>query len=149
MFVKEISYVDFNGVDRKDKFYFHLSLPEVTRIEASLEGTVKDHIEKLIKDDNMKVLLDFLELVILTSYGEKTKDGRSFRKSNEIREEFSNSPAYAEFFEELFTTPGLAQEFGSKVAQGGKGRRRKDQPNLELLVEQATSDSVEDTIPEE
>lgn len=126
MFKKEIKYVDFNGLERTEDFYFHLSLPEVTRIEAEAGETLKDHIQQLVTNNKIKELLDFLEDVILTSYGKKTSDGRSFQKNKETREEFENSPAYAEFFEQLLTEEGLAQEFGEKVA----GTNKIKQPTL-------------------
>lgn len=120
MFVKEIEYVDFNGELRNEKFYFHLSLPEVTRIEAGVNNTLKDHIEELIVNNQTKDLLDFLELVILTSYGVKTNDGKTFEKSHELKKAFEYSPAYAEFFEALLTDPDLSKEFGEKVADNGR-----------------------------
>lgn len=130
MFKKEIKYVDFNGVEREEDFYFHLSLPEVTRIEAEAGETLKDHIQNLITNNQVKELLDFLEKVILTSYGRKTPDGRSFTKNKELREEFENSPAYAEFFEQLITDEGLANEFGEKVADNGKTRKNVEAPTV-------------------
>lgn len=130
MFVKKIEYVDFNGNDRVENFYFHLSLPEVTRIEAEAGETLEKHINSLTVDGKVKDLLEFLEKVILTSYGIKTEDGRSFRKSYELREEFSNSPAYAEFFEKLLTEEGLAQKFGEKVADNGKNRKNTVEPTI-------------------
>ena len=130
MFKREIEYVDFNGVERKEDFYFHLSLPEVTRIEAEAGETLKDHIQQLVTNNKVKELLDFLEDVILTSYGEKTTDGRSFRKNKELREEFENSPAYAEFFEQLITEEGLAEKFGEKVADNGKSKKNTVAPTI-------------------
>lgn len=135
MFKKEINYVDFNGTERKEDFYFHLSLPEVTRIEAEFatkhrELSVKEIIEEMVANSNVKELLDFIEKLVLTSYGEKTVDGRSFRKSDEAREEFSNSPAYAEFFEQLITEEGLAQEFGEKVADNGQKKKNQVTPEV-------------------
>lgn len=130
MFKKEIEYVDFNGVERKEDFYFHLSLPEVTRIEAEAGETLKDHIQQLVTNNKVKELLDFLEDVILTSYGEKTTDGRSFRKNKALRDEFENSPAYAEFFEQLITEEGLAEKFGEKVADNGKSKKNTVAPTI-------------------
>lgn len=130
MFKKEIEYTDFNGAVRKEDFYFHLSLPELTRIEAEAGEALKEHIQRLVADNKVKELLDFLERVILTSYGEKTSDGRSFKKNEELREEFSNSPAYAEFFEQLLTSEGLAQKFGEKVADNGKGTKNTVAPQI-------------------
>lgn len=140
MYKREIDYVDFNGNERSEAFYFHLSLPEVTRIEASVakdgETTIKNHIEELVSNNKLKDLLDFLEHVILSSYGTKTADGRSFHKTEELKEEFSNSPAYAEFFEQLLTKEGLAQEFGEKVADNGQGKKNRVVPKVVTNPEQ-------------
>lgn len=130
MFKKEIEYTDFNGTDRKEAFYFHLSLPEVTRIEAKVGGSIKDHIEILIESSRTKELLDFIEEIMLSSYGEKTSDGRSFKKNQEIREEFSNSIAYAEFFEQLLTEEGLAQKFGEQVGDTGASKKNTIAPTI-------------------
>lgn len=130
MFKKEISYVDFNGVARKEFFYFHLSLPEVTRFEAKLGMPIADHTRALVERRNPDELITFLEDVILTSYGEKTANGRSFEKTPELRREFEYSQAYAEFFEELFTDPQLAQKFGEAVADNGKAKKNQVAPTV-------------------
>lgn len=130
MFKQEVTYTDFNGTERKEDLYFHLSLPEVTRMEAEAGGPLKDHIERLAGSSKTKDLLDFLEHVMLSSYGEKTSDGRSFRKNKEIREEFENSIAYAEFFEMLLTEEGLAQKFGEQVGDNGKDRKNTIAPTV-------------------
>lgn len=133
MFKKTIEYIDFNGTERKEDFYFHLSTPEVARIEAKAGVTLKDHISTLIANNDVKNLLDFLEEVILTSYGVKSADGRSFQKNKELRDEFENSQAYAEFFESLLTEEGLAQKFGEKVAD--KGKVKKDKAEISVVSE--------------
>lgn len=133
MFKRTIEYVDFNGTERKEDFYFHLSTPEVARIEIKAGRTLKDHISTLIANNDLKNLLDFLEEVILTSYGVKTADGRSFQKNKELRDEFENSQAYAEFFESLLTEEGLAQKFGEKVAD--KGKVKKDKAEISVVSE--------------
>lgn len=128
MYVKQIEYVDFNGTERKEDFYFHLSLPELTRIESGITGTFKEHIEELTASNKKKELLEFLELVMLTSYGVKSEDGRSFNKSPELTKAFENSQAYAEFFEMLLTEEGMAQEFGEKVGERRKVKSNKVTP---------------------
>lgn len=133
MYKQTINYVDFNGVERKEDHYFHLSLPEVTRIEASIDIDIQEYIEKLVADNDLNTLLTFMEKIILDSYGVKSTDGRTFRKSPEIRNDFEYSPAYAEFFEQLITTPGLAKEFGEKVADNGQ-KKNQVTPKVENEV---------------
>jgi hypothetical protein len=110
MFKHTVKYVDFNGTDREEELYFHLSLPEVTRLEAEIGKPLDQYTKDLVANQDMKNLLDFLEKVLLNSYGRKTSDGRSFHKSKELRSEFEYSQAYAEVFEQLLTNSELAQK---------------------------------------
>jgi hypothetical protein len=130
MFKQNITYVDFNGVERKEDFYFHLSLPEVTRFEAEIGRSMEEHVKDLVANQDLKTLIDFLEKMILNSYGRKTSDGKSFHKSKELRLEFEHSQAYAELFEMLLTSRELAEKFGEGVADNGKATKNKDQPKV-------------------
>lgn len=130
MIKHSIKYTDFNGAEREEDFYFHLSLPEVTRIEAEIGMSIEDYTRELASRMEIKPLLDFLERIILNAYGRKTTDGRSFHKSKELREEFENSQAYAELFEQFFTTPGLAERFGSGIVDNGKAKKNQVAPNV-------------------
>ncbi len=130
MFKQTITYIDFNGVERKDDFYFHLSLPEVTRMEAEIGRPLQDHVKDLVANQDLKTLIDFLERMILNSYGRKTSDGKSFHKSRELRQEFEFSQAYAELFEMLLTNPELAKKFGEGVADNGKAKKNQVQPKV-------------------
>lgn len=130
MIAKEIEYVDFNGQERKEKFYFHLSKPEVIRMEAKAGDTIKNHINNLVTDGKIEELLNFFEELILTSYGEKSSDGRTFKKNEQIRSEFEYSPAYAELFEMLITEEDFAQKFGEGIADDGEGRKNTITPTV-------------------
>lgn len=130
MFKHDIKYTDFNGIERKEPFYFHLSLPEVTRLEAKLGKSLQEHTQELVERKNPKELIDFLEETVLSSYGVKSADGRSFKKSKELREDFEYSQAYAEFFEELLTDAELAQKFGAGVADNGKAGKNQVAPKV-------------------
>lgn len=120
MFVKSIKYTDFNGQEREEKFYFHLSKPEVIKLQAKFGMTLAEKAKEVTSKADLDDLLEFLEIIVLDSYGKKTEDGRSFIKSPEIRQSFEYSQAYADFFEEMLLTPNLAKEFGEKVADDGK-----------------------------
>lgn len=130
MFKQSVTYTDFNGNERTEDFYFHLSLPEVTRIEAKIGKPIEEYVKELAEDKDMSKLLAFLEEIILNSYGKKTIDGKSFHKSKELREEFEYSQAYAEIFEMLITDPDLARKFGEGVADNGKAKRNQVAPKV-------------------
>ena len=126
MFKHNIKYVDFNGNERKEEFYFHLSTPEVLRIEAKTGSTIEEYTQAIAERQDLSELLDFLEEIVLSSYGRKTTDGKSFIKNKELRTEFEYSQAYAELFEELLMDQELAAKFGEGVAETAKNRKKKN-----------------------
>lgn len=130
MFKHTVEYTDFNGTERKEELYFHLSLPEVTRLEAEIGKPLEQHIKELTVNKRDKDLLDFLEKIILNSYGQKTSDGKSFIKNKNLREEFEYSQAYAELFEQLILNPELAKKFGESVADNGKSKKNVVNPQV-------------------
>lgn len=130
MFKRTIEYRDFNGNERKEDFYFHLSSPEVVRIEAEIGKPIDEYTKEIAANQDLKQLLSFLEKMILSSYGKKTSDGKSFYKSKELREEFEHSQAYAELFEQLLTNTELARKFGEAVADNGKPRKNQMSPQV-------------------
>lgn len=46
MIKQKITYVDFNGEERTEDFYFHLSMPEVVRLEAKIGASLDVHSKK-------------------------------------------------------------------------------------------------------
>ena len=125
-----VTYMDFNGRERTEDFYFHLSLPEVTRIEAEIKRPLDEHFKQLAAEENVSEMMAFIEKIILGAYGKKTADGRSFQKSKELKEEFENSQAYAELFEELLLNPNLAKKFGEGIADTGKAKKNQVSPKV-------------------
>lgn len=133
MFKHTVNYVDFNGNERKEDLYFHLSSVEIIRIEAEVGKPLEDYIKELTDNQDLSTLLAFLEKMLLNSYGKKTSDGRSFHKSKEIRDEFEYSQAYAEVFEQVVTNPDLAKKFGENL--GKKSEKKKNQIIPEVVSE--------------
>ena len=116
MFKKNITYTDFNGQERKEVLYFHMSLVERTKLDAKLNGTPLDEYAKILSiNKNTEEMVQFIENIILDSYGEKSADGKTFTKNKEIRDRFENSQAYADLFEELILNPDVAEAFAKGV----------------------------------
>ena len=126
MIKKTITYTDFNGVERTEDFFFNFNKMELTKLELRLGADVQTYINGLIKDGDADKMINLLDIMILDAYGVKSNDGRSFRKSPEIRETFEYSNAYAELFEELLTVPGAAKEFGEGLASTVSGGEQKE-----------------------
>ena len=111
MLKKTVSYVDYNGVERTEDFYFNLSKAEVAEMELSVEGGFSKMLEDVVKSkDNVKIVNIFKQLV-LKAYGEKSADGRRFVKSEELAQAFTQTEAYSEIFMELALDSNAAAAF--------------------------------------
>ena len=111
MLVKTIPYIDYNGNDRTEDFYFNLSETEITEMELSIEGGFTDYIQRIVKAKDAPSLIKNFKEIVLKAYGEKSQDGRRFVKSPEISEAFSQTEAFNKLFMELVMDDGAAADF--------------------------------------
>ena len=127
MIKKTIKYTDYNGEERIEECYFHMSTPEATRVLASFGGkSIDDIMDDMTRNGKADQILAFIEKIILGSYGKKTPDGRSFYKDAEETKLFEYSNAYAELFEQLFADTKTMEEFAKGI--GVKNAQAKFQP---------------------
>lgn len=111
MLKKTVTYVDYNGVERTEDFYFNLSKAEVAEMELSVEGGFSKMLEEIVASkDNVRIVSLFKQMV-LKAYGEKSVDGRRFVKSEEISQAFAQTEAYSEIFMELALNTDAAAAF--------------------------------------
>lgn len=111
MLKKTMTYTDFDGVERTETFYFNLTKAEILNLEMREVGGLQTLIKKIIEEkDNARLIKLFQDLIIL-SYGEKSPDGKLFRKSPEITEKFTASQAYSDLFIELASNDAAAAAF--------------------------------------
>ena len=104
-------YEDYDGVERKEDFYFNLSKAELAEMELSNDGGLENYIQKIIDaKDGGKIIKVFKDL-LLKAYGIKSDDGKRFMKSEEISKAFSETPVYSEMFMELATDDEKAAKF--------------------------------------
>lgn len=134
MFKYTVEYEDFNENARKEDLYFHLSSPEMIRLTAEIGKPLDEYIKDLIDNEDLPTLIAFLEKMLLSSYGVKTTDGKSFMKSKEVRDAFEYSQAYAELFEAMLTDPNLARKFGENVSDK---KNKKNQVDPKVLSKES------------
>ena len=80
-------------------------------MEMGTAGGLAEMLQNIVNaQDGPAIIKTFKELV-LKAYGEKTPDGKYFRKSPEISEAFSQTEAYSDLFMELATNADYASEF--------------------------------------
>lgn len=115
MYKKTIKYEDFDGNEREEDFYFHLTDADVVRYRFSEKGGIEKLIEEITKEQDFKRLIEKFEDLIQRSYGRKSHDGRKFEKTEEILEDFMATEAYSQLFMELATDDVAAAEFVNSV----------------------------------
>lgn len=111
MLKKTITYVDYNGTERTEDFYFNLTKAEILEMELSTEGGLQQMIEKIVSAQDLPALSKYFKKIILMSYGEKSPDGRRFIKNDQLKEEFSQTEAFSQLYMELATDDKLAADF--------------------------------------
>lgn len=111
MIVKTVTYTDFNGNERTESFWFHLSRPELTEMLLGIDNNIETYIKTIIKSENYYEIVKIFKKLLLEAHGEKSEDGRRFIKLPEKTKEFSESEAYSVLFTELTTNEEKASEF--------------------------------------
>ena len=141
MLKKTIKFVDYNGVERTENLYFHVSKTSVLTSKDDiyneimgiasglqdqaklLEGIKEDQVNNENPfDPNNKIIADsarmvarLLDRLIDLSYGKRSEDGQKFAKSKEILDEFKSSAAYEAFIEHMISNQEEMIEFINKL----------------------------------
>lgn len=140
MLKETITYIDFNDQERTEDFYFNLTRTELIRMEMSKNGSLTGLLTKIVKANDMPDIFEAMEMLILKAYGEKSTDGRFFNKSEEISNNFMNSPAYDKLFEKLTTDATYAYKFLMGILPKDLAEQAKKNPEvLKLTAENGIS----------
>lgn len=116
MYKKVFKYTDFDGNEREEEHLFHLSKAEVVMWVTTEKGYTLDQLlRELAQNGNTKQIMEIVEDLILRSYGQKTTDGRGFKKSKELSEDFKATEAYSQLFMELISSSEKTAEFVNKI----------------------------------
>lgn len=132
MLRKTIKYVDFNGVEREEDFWFNLMESEITEMELSKQGGLTESIKRIVQTQDGPKIIEIFKEIILKAYGEKSEDGRRFIKSKELSEAFSQTNAYSNLFMELSMDDKAAAEFINGIVPPEMSEQNQ-KPELEIV----------------
>src|SRR5512146_1143658 len=107
MIKQDVKYVDFDGNEKEETLYFHLTQAEAIEMETSVQGGMSNAIPIIAKKQDPAEMIAIIKGLILKAYGEKTPDGR-FVKNQIIRDAFAATEAYSALFMELTTDADAA-----------------------------------------
>ena len=111
MIKKTVTYTDFNGNERTEDFYFHLTEQELTEWEMSVDGGLSGVLVRIVNSRDDKKLIELFKDLLIRSYGVKTPDGRGFIKNEEVLNNFIYTQAFSDIYMELATDDKAASEF--------------------------------------
>lgn len=114
--VKEtITYHDLDGNEITDDFYFNLYESEVTELSFSKKGGLAEYIKEISKTEDGEKIIQLFKEIVLRAYGVRGEDNKSFVKSKELSEAFSQTEAYSILFMKLATDDKAAANFINAV----------------------------------
>lgn len=120
MLKKTITYVDYNGSERTEDFYFNLTKAEIMEMELSTTGGLSEMISRIVAAKDAPAIIKVFKELILKAYGQKSADGKRFVKSAALSEEFEQTEAYSILFMELATDADAAAKFVNAIVPAGE-----------------------------
>lgn len=116
MLTETVQFTDFNGKNTTENLYFNITkadlldnitlMDDVEIVRDALKGE-----ERELKRAEIKLVLDVVKKIMKLAYGERSEDGRFFRKNEQIWDDFTSTAAYDAFIMSLFENPEKAAQF--------------------------------------
>lgn len=136
MLKKLIKYVDYDGKERSENFYFNLTKAELLDMELGTVGGMQQLIQLIIDKQDVPEIIKAFKKIIMLSYGEKSPDGRRFIKSQELSDAFAQTEAYSNLYMELISDAKAAAAFingivPADVAKRAEEERKKEEETTE------------------
>ena len=96
-----ITYTDFLGNERTDTLRFDLNEDEMRDLSDEDKFFNPAFLGRISADRDLAAMYKVIRKLILYSYGELSDDGRYFRKTPEIMNDFAHSAAYKALLEKF------------------------------------------------
>jgi hypothetical protein len=141
MIKKTITYSDLDGNPVTDDFWFHLSKAELVETEMNYQGGLMAHVQKAIRANSGREIIQALKEIIVMSVGERAEDNKRFIKNEQIVSNFLHSDAYSVFFLELATDAEKSAEFVRGVVPAEMAASIQDTPDFGSLIDASVADA--------
>ena len=115
MISEKIKYVDYDGTEREETCYFNFNKDELMELEMSKDGGLGKWLRKIVESKQTSQVQKYYKKFILSAYGEKSNDGREFRKYDDdgrpLWRKFESTGAFHELYYKLMTDEDYAIKF--------------------------------------
>lgn len=126
MLERKFTYEGFDGKTYTDTWGFYLSKADLLEIQLGSFVGLDVLIKRLIDAQNGKEIMAIIKEIILKSVGKPSADGRRFIRNEETREEFYQTDAYSQLFEELVTDSDKAMAFVTAIVPRELGEKMRE-----------------------
>lgn len=127
MIKETITYIDYNGVERKEDFYFNLTKAEIMELEMSTKGGLAEMIQRIVAAQDQPAIIKIFKELIIKAYGVKSPDGKRFIKNPEVVEEFVQTEAFSQMFMKLATDSDAAAKFVNGIVPADMAKQLAEQ----------------------
>ena len=148
MFKIKQKYEDFDGHKREEELYFNFTEPQLRNFLDNNPSFSEKSLANLIATKDNLQMLEALQALIIAAYGEKSEDGKVFKKNKEITENFACSAAFAQLMDDIMykgdvntVKDFMINIFPEKFASTIAGEIEKAEKNPEL-IEKVTGEVV-------
>lgn len=122
MLKKRVKYEGFDGEIIEEDLYFNLTRMDLIELNDRYESKdMAAYMDKIVKEKNIKELYKVLKDIVLMAYGTKSEDGKRFVKNQEVKDEFSESLAFAQLIEDFHETDTAMSDFVTGITNQIKG----------------------------
>ena len=101
----------FDGKNYEETYGFYLSRADLLKINLGSFVGLDVLMQKLIDAKNGTEIMNIIDRIMMTAVGHESADHKKFLKNDEIRDDFRQSDAYSQLFEELVTDAKKASSF--------------------------------------
>ena len=115
MLAKKIKYVDFDGVERNETFYFNINKAEAMELELQESGGLISLLLKMVEEQDVPKIFRLFKKLIGLAVGEKSNDGKYLMKNDDITARFFATNAYEKLLMEIMENPENAANFINSV----------------------------------
>ena len=141
MVIRELEYVDFMGIKRKEQFMFNFTDAELLEMELTAEGGLEAKMKRLISLKDQGEIIKIFKNILFESYGVRSLDGKYFEKSEELSKKFAATTAYSKLFMTLAQNADEAAKFVNELVKPVEAIANQpeipdlDKPNLTIVRE--------------
>lgn len=108
---KPITYEDLDGSEQTEIFWFNISRREIIKLNAEHKGGFDRWMKNLIEAEDEKTVHDEFEKILIMAFGVRGDDGKTFDKSEKVKEWFKKHLAYEALYDELTQDANAISEF--------------------------------------